>query len=108
MRGTRDPARAFYGRRYWMVGGVLGVFEALIFGFVCRCQYGEDSESPKTCCGGMGSRALSLRWFIAIVALAGVCCVLVGTVLGAVRSNGRAHLTVLLLMIGKDFYMYFY
>lgn len=43
----------------------------------------------------------SLRWFIVLIALVGVCCVLVGTALGAMRPAGRDHLTVSLLMIGK-------
>ena len=31
----------------------------------------------------------------------GICCSVVGTVLGAMKASGREHLTVSLLMIGK-------
>ncbi|CAG9817820.1 unnamed protein product [Phaedon cochleariae] len=52
------------------------------------------------CCGILSWKAGSLRWFIALIALVAVCCVLVGTALGAMRPSGRDHLTVSLLMIG--------
>ncbi|XP_018321769.1 probable cyclin-dependent serine/threonine-protein kinase DDB_G0292550 [Agrilus planipennis] len=63
-----------------------------------RSRFSE--ESPKGCCSFLTWRPGSLRWFIALIALVAVCCVLVGTALGAMRPAGRDHLTVSLLMIG--------
>ncbi|XP_060521930.1 putative uncharacterized protein DDB_G0282133 isoform X2 [Cylas formicarius] len=63
-----------------------------------RTRFSEDS--PKGCCGILSWKPGSLRWFIALIALVAVCCVLVGTALGAMRPAGRDHLTVSLLMIG--------
>ncbi|KYB25670.1 uncharacterized protein LOC657358 [Tribolium castaneum] len=59
-----------------------------------------SEEPPKGCCGLLAWKPGSLRWFIAVIALVAVCCVLVGTALGAMRPAGRDHLTVSLLMIG--------
>ncbi|CAH0563893.1 unnamed protein product [Brassicogethes aeneus] len=59
-----------------------------------------SEESPKGCCGILSWKPGSLRWFIALIALVAVCCVLIGTALGAMRPAGRDHLTVSLLMIG--------
>lgn len=64
-----------------------------------RSRFSDDS--PKGCCGFLSWKPGSLRWFIALIALVAVCCVLVGTALGAMRPAGRDHLTVSLLMIGK-------
>ncbi len=61
-------------------------------------------ESGKSCCGVMVTQTVSIRWFIVMIAFVGICCAVVGTVLGAMRSSGREHLTVSLLMIGKLFY----
>ena len=36
-----------------------------------------------------------------MIAFVGICCSVVGTVLGAMKASGREHLTVSLLMIGK-------
>ncbi|XP_056636628.1 uncharacterized protein LOC130445133 [Diorhabda sublineata] len=63
-----------------------------------RGRFSEDP--PKGCCGFLSWKPGSLRWFIALIALVAVCCVLVGTALGAMRPSGRDHLTVSLLMIG--------
>ncbi|KAF7278175.1 hypothetical protein GWI33_008672 [Rhynchophorus ferrugineus] len=63
-----------------------------------RSRFSEDT--PKGCCGILSWKPGSLRWFIALIALVAVCCVLVGTALGAMRPAGRDHLTVSLLMIG--------
>ncbi|XP_018565305.1 verprolin [Anoplophora glabripennis] len=63
-----------------------------------RGRFAEDP--PKGCCGLLSWKPGSLRWFIALIALVAVCCVLVGTALGAMRPAGRDHLTVSLLMIG--------
>ena len=35
-----------------------------------------------------------------MIAFVGICCAIVGTVLGAMKASGREHLTVSLLMIG--------
>ncbi len=56
----------------------------------------------KSCCGVMVTQTVSIRWFIVMIAFVGICCAVVGTVLGAMRSSGREHLTVSLLMIGED------
>ena len=50
---------------------------------------------------------MSIRWFIVMIAFVGICCSIVGTVLGAMKASGREHLTVSLLMIGKDIYFIF-
>jgi hypothetical protein len=44
---------------------------------------------------------VSIRWFVLVIAFVGLCCTVVGTVLGALKAAGREHLTVSLLMIGK-------
>ena len=59
-----------------------------------------EGES-KTCCGLAVSRTVSIRWFIVMIAFVGICCSVVGTVLGAMKAQGREHLTVSLLMIGE-------
>jgi len=46
------------------------------------------------------SQTVSIRWFIVMIAFVGICCAVVGTVLGAMKASGREHLTVSLLMIG--------
>ena len=60
-----------------------------------------DGES-KTCCGLAVSQTVSIRWFIVMIAFVGICCSVVGTVLGAMKAQGREHLTVSLLMIGEN------
>ena len=55
----------------------------------------------KTCCGVSVSQTVSIRWFIVMIAFVGICCAVVGTVLGAMKASGREHLTVSLLMIGQ-------
>ncbi len=57
-------------------------------------------ESGKSCCGVVVTQTVSIRWFIVMIAFVGICCAVVGTVLGAMRTSGREHLTVSLLMIG--------
>jgi len=57
-------------------------------------------EEPKPCCGVLVSQSVSIRWFIVMIAFVGICCAVVGTVLGAMKATGREHLTVSLLMIG--------
>ena len=49
----------------------------------------------------MVSQTVSIRWFIVMIAFVGICCAVVGTVLGAMKASGREHLTVSLLMIGQ-------
>lgn len=61
-----------------------------------------ESEEPKHCCGVMVTQTVSIRWFIVMIAFVGLCCAIVGTVLGALKATGREHLTVSLLMIGKS------
>lgn len=68
-------------------------------------HYCSEEDTPKSCCGLLtlpdATSTVSIRWFIGIVFIAGICSALVGTVLGATRASGREHLTVALLMIGK-------
>ena len=64
-----------------------------------------DGES-KTCCGLAVSQTVSIRWFIVMIAFVGICCSVVGTVLGAMKAQGREHLTVSLLMIGESLSLY--
>jgi len=59
-----------------------------------------DSPDVKSCCGVSVSQTVSIRWFIVMIAFVGICCAVVGTVLGAMKASGREHLTVSLLMIG--------
>ncbi|XP_071444016.1 one cut domain family member 3-like [Hetaerina americana] len=70
-------------------------------------HYASDEDGPpKSCCGlsaagvGGSGQPASVRWFVLAIAFVGVCCALVGTVLGALKATGREHLTVSLLMIG--------
>ena len=58
-------------------------------------------EEAKSCCGVSVSQTVSIRWFIVMIAFVGICCAVVGTVLGAMKASGREHLTVSLLMIGE-------
>ncbi|CAG7684691.1 unnamed protein product [Allacma fusca] len=62
-------------------------------------SYASEDE-PKSCCGMSTSQAVSIRWFIIIIAVIGISCTVAGTALGAAYSNGREHLTLSLLMIG--------
>ena len=64
---------------------------------------GGGRRGDKSCCGVMVTQTVSIRWFIVMIAFVGICCAVVGTVLGAMRSSGREHLTVSLLMIGKQY-----
>jgi hypothetical protein len=80
----------------------------VFFVFISRCRGGGGSgrgshlsEEPKSCCGVALTQAASIRWFIVLIAFVGVCCAVVGTVLGAMRASGREHLTISLLMIGE-------
>ena len=59
------------------------------------------TQDSKTCCGVVVSQTVSIRWFIVMIAFVGICCAVVGTVLGAMKASGREHLTVSLLMIGQ-------
>merc|ERR1719362_1648283 len=58
------------------------------------------TQDSKTCCVVVVSQTVSIRWFIVMIAFVGICCAVVGTVLGAMKASGREHLTVSLLMIG--------
>lgn len=74
--------------------------------FLRSLHYCSEEDTPKSCCGLLtlpdATSTVSIRWFIGIVFIAGICSALVGTVLGATRTSGREHLTVALLMIGKS------
>lgn len=49
----------------------------------------------------MVTQAVSIRWFIIMIAFVGLCCTVVGTVLGAVKTYNSEYVTITLLMIGK-------
>lgn len=80
----------------------------LLFNRSRASMYAGDVEGGKSCCGVTVTQTVSIRWFIVMIAFVGICCAVVGTVLGAMRSSGREHLTVSLLMIGKIFLTYTY
>ena len=61
----------------------------------------EEPRDSKSCCGVRVSQTVSIRWFIVMIAFVGICCAVVGTVLGAMKASGRKHLTVTLLMVGQ-------
>ncbi|XP_054282523.1 uncharacterized protein LOC128999841 [Macrosteles quadrilineatus] len=65
-----------------------------------RSPHFASEDQPKSCCGVAVSQTLTVRWFIILIFLVGLCCAIVGTVLGAMKATGREHLTVSLLMIG--------
>ena len=65
-----------------------------------NCVINEPDESPTTKSCFACSNLLSIRWFILLVALIGLVCAVIGTILGALRTTGREHLTLALLMIG--------
>ncbi|XP_076309794.1 uncharacterized protein LOC143225022 isoform X2 [Tachypleus tridentatus] len=69
-------------------------------GAVYTAPAASENDEPKHCCGLIVTQAVSIRWFIAMIAFVGLCCAIVGTVLGALKATGREHLTVSLLMIG--------
>ena len=48
----------------------------------------ENETESKSCCGLAASQTVSIRWFIVMIAFVGICCSVVGTVLGL------EHLTV--------------
>ncbi|CAL4108026.1 unnamed protein product [Meganyctiphanes norvegica] len=57
-------------------------------------------EEGKSCCGLMVTQAVSIRWFIIMIAFVGLCCTVVGTVIGAVKTYNSEYVTITLLMIG--------
>ncbi|XP_075741853.1 uncharacterized protein LOC142793094 [Rhipicephalus microplus] len=67
-----------------------------------RCVVDTEVAEPKHCCGVLVTQTVSIRWFIVMIAFVGLCCAIVGTVLGALKATGREHLTVSLLMIGES------
>jgi hypothetical protein len=60
-----------------------------------------DEPDPKSCCGVTVSQTVSIRWFIVMIAFVGICCSIVGTVLGAIKASRKGNFTFSLLMIGK-------
>ncbi|XP_076332144.1 uncharacterized protein LOC143237127 isoform X1 [Tachypleus tridentatus] len=83
--------RHFHRRGRNRLNGRMGTFTA---------PAASETEEPKHCCGVMVTQTVSIRWFIVMIAFVGLCCAIVGTVLGALKATGREHLTVSLLMIG--------
>lgn len=56
-----------------------------------------ETSASKTC---LSCNGVSIRWFILLIAFIGLLCAIIGTILGALRTTGREHLTLALLMIG--------
>lgn len=44
---------------------------------------------------------ISIKWYIVVIALLGLICALIGTIVGAVHSAGRDYISLALLLIGK-------
>ncbi|KAF2348379.1 hypothetical protein FHG87_020866 [Trinorchestia longiramus] len=59
-----------------------------------------SEEEGKSCCGMLVTQAVSIRWFIIMIAFVGLCCTVVGTVLGAIKTHNSEYVTITLLMIG--------
>ncbi len=57
-----------------------------------------ETSASKTC---LSCNGVSIRWFILLIAFIGLLCAIIGTILGALRTTGREHLTLALLMIGE-------
>lgn len=45
---------------------------------------------------------ISIKWYIVVIALLGLICALIGTIVGAVHSAGRDYISLALLLIGKS------
>lgn len=43
----------------------------------------------------------SVKWYIVVIALLGLICALIGTIVGAVHSVGRDYISLALLLLGK-------
>lgn len=44
---------------------------------------------------------ISIKWYIVVIALLGLICALIGTIVGAAHSAGRDYISLALLLIGK-------
>lgn len=44
---------------------------------------------------------ISVKWYIVVIALLGLICALIGTIVGAVHSAGRDYISLALLLLGK-------
>lgn len=44
---------------------------------------------------------ISIKWYIVVIALLGLICALIGTIVGAVHSAGRDYISLALLLLGK-------
>ncbi|GFS87301.1 uncharacterized protein TNCV_2479411 [Trichonephila clavipes] len=99
-RGGAGRSGAFRGFNSRGERGRRGV----VPGFAANPPAASESDEPKHCCGVMVTQTVSIRWFIVMIAFVGLCCAIVGTVLGALKATGREHLTVSLLMIESFHY----
>ena len=45
---------------------------------------------------------ISIKWYIVVIALLGLICALIGTIVGAVHSVGRDYFSLALLLLGKS------
>lgn len=66
---------------------------------------GNCSPQQLTALGKSGScltcADISIKWYIVVIALLGLICALIGTIVGAVHSAGRDYISLALLLIGK-------
>jgi len=53
---------------------------------------------PKSC---LTCADISIKWYIVVIALLGLICALIGTIVGAVHSAGRDYISLALLLVGK-------
>jgi len=56
------------------------------------------SPKSKSC---LACADISVKWYIVVIALLGLICALIGTIVGAVHSVGRDYLSLALLLVGK-------
>lgn len=61
----------------------------------CSTTTAAKSKSCLTCAD------ISIKWYIVVIALLGLICALIGTIVGAVHSAGRDYISLTLLLIGK-------
>lgn len=56
------------------------------------------NKKPKNC---FTCSDISIKWYIVVIALFGLICALIGTIVGAVHSAGRDYISLSLLLTGK-------
>ena len=63
-----------------------------------RAHFGAGSSKSKSC---LSCADISIKWYIVVIALLGLICALIGTIVGAVHSAGRDYISLALLLLGK-------